>query len=78
MARTTTTEYTCDLCGKAWTNTRRISHELPGIDDSMAATFTVSSVGTPPDYCGECIAHVEDARDRAVEERRTLAPEPSE
>lgn len=71
MARTTTTEYICDICGKPWTKIKEMSHELPGLMDNGIA-FAPSFTGTPPDYCAECVDAVRVARDRVIEERRKL------
>lgn len=74
MVHTTTTKYTCDLCGKAWTETEMASRdELPGIYPMEGgARFATSFVGTPPDYCDECVVAVTNARNLAIKERRQL------
>lgn len=75
MTRTTTTEYTCDICGKLWTKVKEISHELPSLSNfsGEAAFFAMSSTGPEPDYCDECVDAVRVARDRVIEARKALA-----
>lgn len=75
MSRVTTTDFTCDLCGKRWRTESQPYHSMPDIsfgDPAVAHFFASTGIGQQPDYCKECVEHVEQAITRAKEERRTL------
>ncbi len=72
--RTTTTEYTCDICGKLWTKTEEMAHKLPNLSTlSSSDTGALSFADIPGDYCDECVEAVRVARDRVIKERKALA-----
>lgn len=73
MTRTTTIEFTCDLCEQRWRTTSTVSHDLPDLRALGTVGPTATwNLGSPKDYCDECVKAVREARDQMIEERRKL------
>lgn len=75
MRTRTVTTFECDLCGKEY-STEHVETQLPSAELGVftdTAAFSFTGVGRET-YCDECVEYVRAARDRAIDERRALAP----